>query len=276
MKGAVVLAKKFAGYLLASDYDGTIQPYGKPIPERNLAAIRYFMEEGGLFTVATGRAQPSMQRRLPDILHNAPVILCNGAQVYDYESGREIWASHMPPIAEQLAREILEAFPEVGLEIYKGRELYLIRGNALTDWQLEREGLTAISCTIDEVPQGYQKFMMIAPHEQLLGVQAFCEERLSYGLDYVFTEPQYYEVLAGKISKAEGLRQLHEYLGIPRERVIAVGDYFNDREMIAYAGFGAAVGGAPDEVQAAADYVTCPVGEGPIADLLEYFERTRM
>ena len=140
--------------LLALDLDGTLLNAQKELTPRTRDALYAAAEAGVEVVPTTGRFFTGMPEVIQKLRFLHYAITINGAQVYDYESGREIWASHMPPIAEQLAREILEAFPEVGLEIYKGRELYLIRGNALTDWQLEREGLTAISCTIDEVPQG--------------------------------------------------------------------------------------------------------------------------
>ena len=54
---------KFTGVLLASDYDNTLldtesaRRSGGEAPrvsERNQAALRYFMEQGGRFAVATG------------------------------------------------------------------------------------------------------------------------------------------------------------------------------------------------------------------------------
>lgn len=264
---------KFEGILLVSDFDGTIQPYGGEIPKNNLEAIHYFIEEGGLFTISTGRSQPSMKNRISDIIHNAPISLCNGAQVYDYEKDEEIWASKMPDHASEMVAEVLENFPDVGIEIYRGKEIYVINRSDKTDWQLERESLTAKYCSVADVPAGYQKFMMLGEHERLLEVKAFCDSRPHYVFDTVFTEPHYYEVLDAEINKAKGLKHLHEHLGIPLEKVVAIGDYYNDLQMIEYAGFGAAVKGAPKEVIAASDFVTCPAEEGAIACLISEIEK---
>ena len=46
---------KFDGILIASDFDGTVAVDGIVSPE-NRRAIDYFMENGGMFTLATGRA----------------------------------------------------------------------------------------------------------------------------------------------------------------------------------------------------------------------------
>ena len=46
---------KFSGYLICSDYDGTFATAGQPVQE-NLEALRHFVENGGRFTLATGRS----------------------------------------------------------------------------------------------------------------------------------------------------------------------------------------------------------------------------
>ena len=46
---------KFKGYLILSDIDGTLTNDRGQISAENAAAIRYFQEEGGLITVASGR-----------------------------------------------------------------------------------------------------------------------------------------------------------------------------------------------------------------------------
>ena len=86
---------KFTGLLLASDYDNTLtyteealrlcQPM-PPVPDANQEAIRYFMSEGGIFSVATGRAKPAFERVAADVPMNGPTILFNGAAIYDSRS----------------------------------------------------------------------------------------------------------------------------------------------------------------------------------------------
>ena len=46
--------KKFEGMLLITDFDGTLACHGT-ISEENCSAIRYFQENGGLFTFSSGR-----------------------------------------------------------------------------------------------------------------------------------------------------------------------------------------------------------------------------
>ena len=46
---------KFDGYLLVSDFDGTLIDHNLSISDENTAAIRSFIDQGGRFLGATGR-----------------------------------------------------------------------------------------------------------------------------------------------------------------------------------------------------------------------------
>ena len=77
----------FSDVLLTVDYDRTLTAPDSTIPERNLEAIRYFMERGGAFTVNTGRSVP-MSRVFMDIVPvNAPLLLYNGSAAYNVRTG---------------------------------------------------------------------------------------------------------------------------------------------------------------------------------------------
>ena len=72
---------KFTGLLLASDYDNTLTYTEEalrlcrpmpPVSDANQAAIRYFMAEGGIFSVATGRAKPAFEAVADGVPMNGP------------------------------------------------------------------------------------------------------------------------------------------------------------------------------------------------------------
>ena len=65
----------FSDVLLTVDYDRTLTAPDSTIPERNLEAIRYFMANGGAFTVNTGRSVPMIQSFRDIVPVNAPLLL---------------------------------------------------------------------------------------------------------------------------------------------------------------------------------------------------------
>ena len=68
--------------------DGTLLNSKGEIPCENSRAVRYFMENGGMFAVATGRAKKSVERFLPGLETNVPSIVHNGSLISDLSTGR--------------------------------------------------------------------------------------------------------------------------------------------------------------------------------------------
>ena len=107
---------KFAGVLLASDFDDTLYCDEGGVPSANLEALGYFLREGGRFTVATGRAKRTFAPHFHDVPINAPVILSNGALLYDFAAGRTVVDLPLPPQAAEDLTALADAFPSLGVE----------------------------------------------------------------------------------------------------------------------------------------------------------------
>ena len=81
---------KFDGVLLYTDYDDTLYNQHLTVSEENHRAIRYFMQEGGRFSIATGRAKrtfaPQIEKEHREF--NAPGWVCTWAGIDDFQAGR--------------------------------------------------------------------------------------------------------------------------------------------------------------------------------------------
>ncbi|MGN0998678.1 MAG: HAD family hydrolase, partial [Faecousia sp.] len=73
----------FSDVLLTVDYDRTLTAPDSSIPQRNIRAIEFFIENGGAFTVNTGRSIPMAQAFIDKVPVSAPLILYNGSAAYD-------------------------------------------------------------------------------------------------------------------------------------------------------------------------------------------------
>ena len=81
---------------------------------------------------------------------------------------------------------------------------------------------------------------------------------------------KYLELWQSGINKATSLKKLCGMLGIKEGCYFAIGDYYNDLEMIATADIGAATSDAPDEVKGKAAYISCTAKDGAVADFIDY------
>jgi hydroxymethylpyrimidine pyrophosphatase-like HAD family hydrolase len=83
------------------------------------------------------------------------------------------------------------------------------------------------------------------------------------------SHPRFLEFTAPGVSKGRAIRWLARRLKIPLGGVLAIGDQWNDIEMLAEVGHGAAMPTAPVEVLAAARYVAPPLAEEGVARMIE-------
>ena len=86
----------FSDVLLTVDYDRTLTAPDSTIPERNLEAIRYFIENGGAFTVNTGRSVPMAKSFMDIVPVNAPLLLYNGSAAYETRTNRLEFCHEIP------------------------------------------------------------------------------------------------------------------------------------------------------------------------------------
>lgn len=83
--------------------------------------------------------------------------------------------------------------------------------------------------------------------------------------------PLFSDVIAGGVSKSEGIDRVLDYEGIALNEAMAFGDGGNDLSMLSHVPYGVAMGNACDELKAVADYVTTSVDEDGVANALRHF-----
>ena len=91
-------------------------------------------------------------------------------------------------------------------------------------------------------------------------------------VDFTTSDTFFVEMLPKGTSKGAAILAVCEKLGLTIGQTVAVGDYYNDVEMLKTAGFSACVGGAPNEIKELVDVVLRPCEEGAIAQLIELLE----
>ena len=107
----------FSDVLLTVDYDRTLTAPDSTIPERNLQAIRYFMENGGAFTVNTGRSLPMAQVFKDKVPTNAPLLLYNGGAAYDVQREQFVFMELIHMDMWKTVHELIDLFPDLTVEV---------------------------------------------------------------------------------------------------------------------------------------------------------------
>ena len=85
----------FSGCLFACDIDGTLMINGVINP-RNIEKVKFFTDEGGHFSISTGRSVGAVAPVLDKIKHISPSVVANGCMIYDYENKKIIEQLFLP------------------------------------------------------------------------------------------------------------------------------------------------------------------------------------
>lgn len=264
---------KFKNVLLVSDFDDTLVDRQKKLPERTAKALRYFTENGGYFTLASGRIVDAMRPQLKGLPINAPVICGNGTQIYDFSQEKIIATSTLPETAKADFQTILDAFPTSAVEIIVNGQTYYIRPNALTWWHLDLLGLHGIEATLDTVPHGWgcAKFEEETP--VLQEMQTFIRANFPGRYEDFFSHKNLLEVANRGDNKGGGVLKLAKILGVDRKDIYCAGDNENDVSMLKAAHIGFCPTNATPVTMEAADQVVCDCDEGTMADIIEYLDK---
>lgn len=106
----------FSDILLTVDYDRTTTNYDGQIPRQNLEAIRYFMDNGGAFTVNTGRSLPQSADVLRHVPMNAPFLCYNGGLTVENGVILDQYPIELP--MEETLQAVCKAFPDLNVDLH--------------------------------------------------------------------------------------------------------------------------------------------------------------
>ena len=262
---------KYSDYLIVSDLDGTLINSKQVISQKNLSAINEFTSEGGRFAIATGRTIQTVRPFIKDLKLNGPCILYNGAAIYDFHNEKLM-------AAEYLEKELLvdyinfsmTTFNQAVVEIFTPEGMFIISREENVDEYVLREKQQFKRTDLNEVlGHEWLKLMLYDKHHTLIEAQkAFQGLTLESNFDNVFSHEYYFEILKKGISKGSALQVMRQMEHFKDKKIIAVGDYDNDIEMVRNADVGIAVENAREGVKKAADRITVSNDADAIYDIV--------
>ncbi|MGN0689039.1 MAG: Cof-type HAD-IIB family hydrolase [Oscillospiraceae bacterium] len=265
---------KFSDYILVTDLDDTLLTRDKRITEKDLNAVRYFVENGGSFTVATGRVYTSAKPYTTQLPINLPVVLYNGAVIYDEKTDKTLWKELICDEAVGYMNDILQRFPHLGCEIVCDNEIFIRKESKTLDEKIRLENIPFGYCDENSLPKEIIKILVVGKNDE---ISVALEEikKLSYPkVDFLLSAPYYLEMLPTGASKWVGIKNMTKILGIENKKIVCAGDFDNDIDMIKNADIGATVPNAPQRVKDIADIVLSKTSnEGAISELIEYISK---
>ena len=267
----------FSDILLAADFDRTLTDPHTKIPQRNIDAIRYFMDNGGTFTINTGRNPATLHRHMDELMYNAPLLLYNGSASYWNGKLQDLRTIDLPvwPMLEN----IHALFPDLHIEFQAEEVNYLVDAKAdmaaLEDgmhwpwenaqwgqdmgpflkfalWGQARKPKISDMYEVSEAEMAYFDAAQ-TKLEELWGDKIVCFR----------PAPRIIDIHAKGVSKAMAVKNLQAQLG--KKILVCVGDGENDVPALSVADFAYS---PADGVVADRYENVCNCSEGAVADVI--------
>ncbi len=265
--------EKFRNVLLASDLDGTLLNSEHQIDRENRDAIRYFVENGGTFTVATGRPTNVAKPYFDELAINAPVILYNGGAIYDLKTERMLYLKKLGDGFFGAAKDVMRRFPEVGVEFHTLDEIYLASYSEASKNHFEIIHKEFVLTPIDEIRSPVIKGLFTQSPDYLVDVAQYFEEKFRGQYSMTSSFPFFLEITDKNVHKGNALTELSKLLHVDKSRICVVGDSFNDVEMFGAAGMSCAPENASEEIKKQASFVVADNDHFALAGAVEILDR---
>jgi hypothetical protein len=270
--------------LVASDVDGTLLDPLENVTPRTIAAIDAVLTSGTPFVLVTGRP-PRWVTPIARAARLSGYAVCsNGAAVVDLGADRVVSARDVDPVQlNDFTHALRRLLPDIRVAAERtpvhsdSTAVFATEPGFRNPWGNPAGTESGMDAENNEVPTaevlGHPATKLLIRHRELSSgelARAAHSVLNGSGLEVTYsTDRGLIELSAAGVTKATGLAEVCELLGVPAGRVVAFGDMPNDVEMLRWSGHGVAMANAHEAVLAAADEVTAPNSEDGVAQVLE-------
>jgi Cof subfamily protein (haloacid dehalogenase superfamily) len=262
--------------LIALDIDGTLVGDDMVIGRRTLETVAEALRRGMAVSLVTGRMATSATPFAETLGLTGPLVAQQGALVRSMpEPGRQRPGRllYHRTLAPAVTMEIVRWCHERDLVAHFNYLEWMIVGARETRIEEYRAFVGDRLRIVDDIMARAQrpvtKVVALGEGEHQVEVMEEGRARFAGRAEVTLSHPRFLEFLAPGVSKGRAVRWLARRLGVPLARCLAIGDQFNDLEMIREVGHGVAMPTAPEAVQAVARFVAPAVDEEGAAQMIE-------
>lgn len=268
--------KDFSDWLVVSDIDGTLNDKYRRTVKANIEAISKFTKNGGNFTIASGRGLQSALKIYDRLDTFTPLIFLNGAGIYDNENKKLLSFQGITLKGQAIVFEITERYKtKIELAVHTDDMIYLVKPKIFGKTFTLIDKLDHKICnSLFEVPKSdWGKVTMFGNKNIIKEIKGFVDGNRDCEIKAVLTSPFTLEIINGTADKGNAVKRLAKILGIEKHRTAAIGDYYNDLDMLKTVAVPACCRKAPKEVKAISKYCACDANKGAVADFLQYLTK---
>ena len=275
---------KTAKGLLAIDVDGTLITDHGVITDTVYKALEKVAEAGWEIVIATGRTWYAAQQIVESLPFVHYALFSNGACIIDIRKGEILHLVKIPP---EVSRDVITIVSANGAipvlynsNIFSQSMFYDTLENACEyfTWYLTNDLRSVRVQNILEHVDDVMQIGMIENRETVFRIRKALSDYPVAVMSLPFEsahfggknhEYWFLQIMGENVSKNRTLHLMTEWMGIPEGRIVAVGDNYNDADMIAGADVGVAMGNAPEEIRKLAKVVVATNNDSGLAEVVE-------
>lgn len=248
--------------MLCLDIDGTLLNSNHKISSKNRESIRFISSRIPVILVSA-RMPAGIFPYQKELGLNESVISYSGALILDKKRNVLLNKTISARVIELLYHNFMG---HVHLSIYCNNDWYIEKKDYWARQEAEITGLTPLELNYRKLIDSWYKNLRGANKLLCMGEEGDITalyhqlqrvtERVTGSIVFYRSKPSYLEIMDKTVSKAAAIEKLAASYGVKRNEIIAIGDNYNDLDMIKYAGLGVAMGNAPEAVKGQADEIT--------------------
>lgn len=220
-------------------------------------AVKKTKEKGIIFSLVSARPLRLLEPILAYLEITDPVVLDNGARVYNPATKEVLWES---VITTEKARAVLSLAKKYGAKAGVGSGM-----DSFPDLQEVTEDMRIRKFNIKNLTEQKAKELMkeikqVSEELYIVPVPSNDEKMLVN-----------VQVTNADATKQYGVLKFAEIVGIDTKEIIGIGDHYNDFPFLMSCGFKVAMGNALPDLKEIADYIAPTVEENGVADVIEKF-----
>lgn len=258
--------------LIAIDLDDTLLNDKLEVTEATRGALAEAVSRGVQVTLATGRMFASAKQTAGQVGLNVPIITYQGSLVRNLLDERVLYERSVDLESVRRLYEYTRA-NKLHLQTYIDDKLYAFDdGDKLAAYAKQSNIPYIVEPELDALPVGnHTKLIIIDEPAKLDEIAPELHALLGPDVHITKSKPHYLEFTHSEGTKGHALRFLAEHYGYSMDETIAIGDSWNDREMIEAAGLGVAMANAVPALREIADYVTLSNNEDGVKHVIDKF-----
>ncbi|MNS48434.1 putative phosphatase [compost metagenome] len=263
--------------IVFSDIDGTLLNSNHQISRGTLDSVLALKQIGVPFILVSARMPNGILPLQKELRINEPIICFSGALVLgavQADGTRKVLLNKTlnPSDVRDVYTLISDRFPLISFSAYNKENWFVTSLN--DEWVIQEQKIAGTPPQLFNFAGNnhptMNKLLCMGPPQAIDSLETELK-RYHPEITIYKSKPTYLEIMARDVQKSSAIMTLLESYHVTKQEIIAIGDNYNDIDMIRFAGLGVAMGNSPDEVKASAHIITLANDEDGVKDVIERY-----